>query len=139
MSADMENRDSCPYFSIQASPEEIALVRDLMAWAKKPAQLPETAPGGTVSLNITAINNTGVDAASIKLTLLDPDKNVIAEQTVGASLAAGASATVPFFYAAPTTAPVGIYHVDYTLLDAAGVAIQPRVETDSGRFAVSNP
>ncbi len=131
----------------QASAEEIALVRDMIAWAKRPATMPEAKPGGAVSLTVSVVNNTGVDAASVRLIVLDPNRNVMAEQTVGASIAAGQGATVPFTYTVPAIIPpnpplgkggVGIYHVDYTLIDAAGNLIQPRAETESGRLAVEN-
>lgn len=90
----------------------------------------------------------GFDAASARLTVLDPDRNVVYEETVATSVTAGASATVAFTYTVPPIIPpaplsgkggVGIWHVDYTLLYANGHIIQPQAETDSGRFVVANP
>lgn len=70
------------YGHSQASLEEIALVRDLVAWAKKPTQLPDAALGGTANVSVIAVNQTTLDATQVKLTLLDPDRNVLSEQSV---------------------------------------------------------
>lgn len=123
----------------QASSEEIALVRDVIAWAKKPAALPEIRPGETVSLSLSLINNTATDAAQVKFTVLNPNKAVIAEQTASVSVSGGQTAVAPFTYTSSTASPLGIWYVDYTLLDAQGNTIQPRAETDSGRFVINNP
>jgi|WetSurMetagenome_2_1015567.scaffolds.fasta_scaffold13053_4 hypothetical protein len=124
----------------QATSEETALVRDMIAWAKKPAQLPEIGLGQSVSLPVTLTNITDLQAASAKLIIYDPDRTAAqSEQAVSVSLATGASATVTAQYAAPANAKLGIYHVDYILYDTQGNVVQPPAETDSGRFVVSNP
>ena len=124
------------YSRSQASKEEIALVRDMISWAKKPAQLPEVRPSGTVSLNITVVNNSTTDATRVKLTVINPDRNIITEQTISASIPAGQSATIPFSYTTTSNSPLGIWWVDYTILDSGGNIIQPQTETDSGRFII---
>lgn len=53
----------------QASQEEIALVRDLLSWAKKPAQLPELRQGEPLTLPVTLLNSTSTDAALVRLQL----------------------------------------------------------------------
>jgi len=124
----------------QASQEEIALIRDLLSWAKKPVALPEIKPGETVSLSVTLSNSTATDAASIKLQTWNPDRStLLLEQAVSISIPAGQSLVSNVTWQAPPNAPLGIYHIDYILLDAAGNIIQPQAETDSGRFVVSNP
>jgi hypothetical protein len=71
----------------QASQEEIALVRDILSWAKKPASLPEIKPGETVSLPVTLSNSTATDAASIKLQIWNPDRStLLLEQTVSVAI-----------------------------------------------------
>lgn len=82
------------------------------------------------------VNNTSLDATQVKITVLDPHKNTITEQTASTSVAAGQTATIPFSYTSSSTSALGIYHIDYTLLDASGNIIQPQAETDSGRFVV---
>jgi tripartite motif-containing protein 71 len=84
-------------------------------------------------------NLTDVDAASVKLIFLDPSRKVIQEQPLSVALPAGQSITVPVPYTTPLSSALGIYHVDYILLDRQGNIIQPQAETDSGRFVVSNP
>ena len=115
------------------------IIRDLISWAKKPAELPEIKPGEMVSFSITATNNTDTDASQVKLLILDPDRNIITEQTVNTAVPAGGTAAIPVTYTTAGTAPLGIWHVDYELLDSSGNIIQPEAETDSGRFVVSNP
>lgn len=123
----------------QANSTEINLVQNIISWAKRPATLPEIRPGETVELNINLSNFTDISAALVKFTILDPGRKVISEQTQGVSLSAGQAAAVPLSYISSSTSALGIYHVDYTLLDAQGNTIQPQAETDSGRFVVSNP
>jgi sugar lactone lactonase YvrE len=121
----------------QASSEEIALVRDMIAWAKKPAVLPETTRSGTTALSIPVVNIRDVDAAAVKVLISTPDRSAIAsERTFSSSLPAGTPTELSISYSAPQDAPLGIYHVDYLLLDASGNVLQPQTETDSGRFAV---
>ena len=124
----------------QASIEELALVRDMISWAKKPATLPEVKPGETVSVSVTVKNVTTTDAGSIKFLIYNPDRTtVVSEQFLAVSIPAGFSSQLITHYASPITASLGIYHIDYELYDAASNIIQPQSETDSGRFVVSNP
>jgi DNA-binding beta-propeller fold protein YncE len=126
--------------SNQTSAGEIALVRDMISWAKKPAQLPEVRPGQTVSVSLEAVNNTALDAASVKVTVYSPDRaTLLSEQTITAAIPAGQADVIPVSYLTTLTSVLGIYHVDFELYDSAGIIIQPQAETDSGRFAVSNP
>lgn len=128
------------FASGQASAEEKALIRDIVAWAKKPTSLPEIRPGETVSLAVSVNNNAVVDAASVKVLIYDPDrKGVLSEQTMSQPVPAGGSSLLAVEYTSSPDAPLGIYHADYVLSDASGTAVQPQTETDSGRFAVSNP
>ncbi|NWF51912.1 MAG: hypothetical protein HXY47_02400, partial [Nitrospirae bacterium] len=126
------------YGHSQASKEEIALVRDLISWAKKPATLQEIKPGETITINISVKNISTEDATSIKFLIHDPDrKNLLKEETVSVFIPSGSSTYFATQYIAPQTAPLGIYHIDYELYDAYGILIQPETETDSGRFVIS--
>jgi sugar lactone lactonase YvrE len=128
------------YGHSQASTEEIALVRDMISWAKAPSELPEFSPGEAVTLNISIINLTDTGASSARLVVYNPDRSeILYERTVGMALSSGQSATVPISYQTTASSPLGIYHVDYQLLDSSGNVIQPEAETDTGRFAVSSP
>src|SRR3989304_3592560 len=128
------------YSHSQASKEEIALIRDMISWAKEPEQLPEIKQGETVSVTVAVMNSTTTDASSIKLLIYYPDrKNVLTDQTITTSIFAGQSTTISISYASASTSALGIYHIDYELYDAQGNIIQPQAETDSGRFVVSNP
>ncbi len=124
----------------QASDDEKALVRDLISWAKSPAQLPEVRPGDpvSVSLQVLATNATSTAATSVKIRVLDPNRaQVLSEQTSAVAIPVGQSVEIPISFSSPATT-LGIYHTDYILLDAQGNIIQPQAETDSGRFVVSN-
>jgi hypothetical protein len=128
------------YGHSQASKDEIALVRDIISWAKKPTILPEIKPGETLSVNVSLTNNSTTDAASVKLLIYDPDrKDLLKEETISTFISPGSSTQLLIQCATPTTASLGIYHIDYELYDAQGNVIQPQAETDSGRFVVSNP
>ena len=124
----------------QAFSEEIALIRDMISWAKKPDQLPEVKPGQSVSVSVSVTNSAANDATSLKFHIYNPDRTtLLSEQTVSASVPAGQSVTIRVTYATTLDSALGVYHVDYTLFDAQSNIIQPQAETDSGRFAVSNP
>ena len=124
----------------QASQDEIALIRDLLSWAKKPAILPEMKQGETMSLSVTLTNSTATDASSIKLQIWNPDRTILlSEQTMDLAIPAGESVVTNVNWRAAVTAGLGIYHVDYILLDVQRNIIQPQAETDSGRFVISNP
>ena len=124
----------------QAFSEEVALIRDMISWAKKPAQLPETKPGQSVSVSVSVANYTTSNASSLKFLIYNPDRTtVLSERSVAASIPAGQSATTPATYTTAPSSTLGIYHIDYILYDSSGTIIQPQAETDSGRFVVSNP
>ncbi|MBM3302706.1 MAG: hypothetical protein FJY85_22490, partial [Deltaproteobacteria bacterium] len=122
----------------QASSEEIALIRDVVTWAKAPAELSETEPGGTVTVQVTVKNFAAKDAASVKFYVYPPNRDeVLGSQAATVAVPAGQSATIPV--TAPSSSALGIYHIDYELIDSNGDVIQPEAETDSGRFVASNP
>ncbi|HEY3308285.1 MAG TPA: CARDB domain-containing protein [Desulfuromonadaceae bacterium] len=124
----------------QASAEEIALVRDMLAWAKKPVLLPENKAGEMANVQLAVTNTTATDAVQVKAIVLNPDRSsTIFEQTLSQPLDAGQSGIVNMVIATDSSWLLGIHHVDYLLLDSKGNVIQPQAETDSGRFAVISP
>ncbi len=124
----------------QASSEELAIVRDIIAWAKSPGDLPEASPGGVVEFPIEVVNRSGREASSVRLLVFAPGRGtLVAEHVKPLSLGPGMSANVAFSFATDSRSPLGIYHVDYLLMDAAGGVVQPQSETDSGRFVVADP
>ena len=117
-----------------------AIIRDAIAWAEKPADLPIHLPGSSASLDLTVRNPGPVAAAQVKLLLMSPSRDrVMSEQTVPAAVPAGGSIEVPFSHAFLANTELGIYHIDYQLLDAAGETLQPVLEDDSGRIVVAQP
>ena len=128
------------YGHSQASKEEIALVRDMISWAKKPDQLPEIKQSETVSVSLSVKNNVDVNASSVKYFIYNPDRTtLLLEETHTTSIPPGQSLIVPVSYTTSSSSELGIYHIDYELYDIQGNVIQPNAETDSGRFVVSNP
>ncbi len=123
----------------QASAEERSLVRDMITWAKSAVLLPDIKPGETASLLLVVSNTTTTDASYVQLKVLDPAKNVQLTQDISQLVPAGQLISVPFMFASSSASPVGIWQIDYTLLDNHGNIIQSLAETDSGRFVVNNP
>ena len=124
----------------QTSQEEIALVRDMLSWAKKPVELPEIKPADSISVPVSLTNSTATDSASIKLQIWNPDRTTLLyEQPISLNIPTGQPATTNVTWQAPSDAVLGIYHIDYILMDSVGNVIQPQAETDTGRFVVSNP
>ncbi len=124
----------------QASQEEVALVRDILTWAKRPSLLPEVRAGDTATVPIELRNTTSTAAASAMLQIFTPDRStLLSEQLITFPIPADQTAITTVSWQSPAGARLGIYHIDYILLDAAGNVIQPQAETDSGRFVVSRP
>jgi sugar lactone lactonase YvrE len=123
----------------QANQMEINFIQNIISWAKKPGNLVEVKREEVVNLDLDISNFTDMNAASIKFSFLDPSRKVISELTQGIAMAAGQSTSIPVTYTITSTSVLGIYHIDYTLLDSSANIIQPQAETDSGRFVVSNP
>ena len=123
----------------QANQAEINLVQNIISWAKKPEILHEVKSGEIVSVPVSVTNYMDTNASAVKFTVLNPFRAVLNDSTHTISIAAGQTISIPFSYPLAPNAVLGIYHIDYTLLDGQGNIIQPQAETDSGRFVVSNP
>ncbi len=117
----------------QAARSEVALLRDLLAYARKPQVLPEYVPGDIARIPVNVSNRGNVSAREVVFTIVDPEKNVLANVSMNLSLAPGESRRVEFEYLIPQK--TGIYWVDYALVDASGNVTQVTYEAE--RFAVS--
>jgi len=60
-----------------------------------------------------------------KVTILDPSRKIIGEQTHVVSVPAGQSAAIPVTYTTTQDSPLGIYHIDYILYDSSGKLSAP--------------
>ncbi len=110
----------------------------MISWAKKTAELPQIGPGETISLNIPVTNSMDSDASSVKLQIYSPARStLLADQVIAGNVPASGSTGIATQFAIPGNGSLGIYHIDYMLLDAQGAIVQPQTETDSGRFVVS--
>lgn len=127
------------YSHSQANQEEINLVRNIISWAKKPAALLEIKPGQTANLTVNVANYMDTNASSVKMTVLSPSGTVVKEDVQSMALSAGQLSSISYVFASQANTALGIYRIDYTLLDGQGNILQAEAETDSGRFAVSNP
>jgi uncharacterized membrane protein/streptogramin lyase len=124
----------------QANKSEINLVANIISWAKKPAELPQIRPGETLSLNIPVANVMDSDAASTKLKIYSAARStLLAEQNITGHVPASGSTVIATQVSIPGNGSLGIYHVDYVLLDTQSAIVQPQTEVDSGRFVVSKP
>lgn len=116
------------------------LVRDILAWAREPADLPWHAPGGGLVLSVPVANRGVSASASVVLRLLSPSRDrVLAEATVANVTEPRRDGSVRWNLRLPGDAPRGIHHVSYTLLDADGRVVQPAVESPEARVVVGEP
>ena len=122
----------------QLTRAERSLVRDLISWAKDPdKEIPEYEPGDLVEEQLSVTNNqlNTQTAATARIDIIEPDREILDVQDIPISLAPGESTTILFDYQSPVTdCPLGIWWADYSLLDYIGDEIQPRMEGE--RFAV---
>ncbi|MBI2565578.1 MAG: hypothetical protein HYV63_00915 [Candidatus Schekmanbacteria bacterium] len=124
----------------QASAEEIALVRDLVTWALRPAALPRAGAGQSIALSLSLENGSGITGTGARVRVWDPDGVVeIAGATRDAMVPAGGSGRAAIDVTLPADAVLGIYRAEYEILDASGRPIYGPVEALDGRFYVARP
>ena len=123
------------YSVSQYTQDEISLIRDIISWAKKPAELPEMEPGGAASVTVPVVNSTGEDVGSVKIFIRNPAGNVVKEFNVPTSIGSGDVSEVTVTYESDTTSPLGIWWVNYELLDENGNSLQ--AEYEGARFALA--
>ena len=123
------------YSVSQYTAQEVALIRDIVAWAKKPMTLPEAQPGEAVTVPVTATNTSSSDGATIKIVVRDPSKNIVTEIVNAMTIPAGGSVELTIPYSLQAAAPLGIWWVNYAVLDDKGSIIQP--EQEGARFVIA--
>ncbi|MEK7813120.1 MAG: hypothetical protein AAB296_05105, partial [Candidatus Desantisbacteria bacterium] len=120
----------------QTSNQEIKLIRDLISWAKDlNKEIPEFKSGDPISLNVHGTNNTDNYANKVILTLIDPDRNIIATQSITTAIPPHQTILIPFKQEQTLQLQTGILWIDYELQDSTGNTIQP--QTEGERFTVS--
>jgi hypothetical protein len=122
------------YDNHAASASGKKLLRDLVAWAVAPADLPEFAVGtGAVSLNISLANPGNSTATKAVFTAIDPDRNIAATAEQSVSIARNSTGSANWAVGAEQKS--GIWWLDYALYNATGALL--RQAFDAERFAVS--
>ncbi|HET6444925.1 MAG TPA: RHS repeat-associated core domain-containing protein, partial [candidate division Zixibacteria bacterium] len=125
----------------QYSRHDYQVWRDLVAWSTLGAlegydhSFPDFAPAEQVTGTVQMLNLTGQEAAAVRLVTLDPYKNIAGEQTITTTVTAGVPSSLPFTTTAAS--PLGVWAVDYVLLDGDGYAIQD--QAIGAAFIVSDP
>jgi hypothetical protein len=124
----------------QAMTGGLEIVRDLITWARDPeGPIPVVSAGETVRLGVEVFNRSARPSSVARLRAWTPSRErVTEERDVVVALRPGARTSVPFALTVGAEWPLGIHHLDFELRDAAG-AVQPEVESASGRFAVATP
>ncbi|MBN1812970.1 MAG: hypothetical protein JXA14_14135, partial [Anaerolineae bacterium] len=113
------------------------LLRDLITWAVAPEDVPQFDPGVPVALEIPVINTSAFTGTSVSLQLVDPARQVVLTRTVHVTIPVGASVSVPFTTAAPSTGGLGLWRVDARVLAANGYRLTERQQVT--RYAVADP
>ncbi|MEX1019632.1 MAG: PQQ-binding-like beta-propeller repeat protein [Litorilinea sp.] len=121
----------------QTSPQVRDLFRDVVRWGVNPADLPDMRPNGAVQVPVTVINHSPTPVSQVRFVVRDPNEQEIARlDPVGLNLQAGSEQLATPTVNAPA-GPLGIWRVNYELLDDDGEIIQE--ETIGSRFTVSDP
>ncbi|MDI6782162.1 MAG: hypothetical protein QME49_08690, partial [bacterium] len=92
-------------------------------------------PGEEVDLKVEVTNNTDKSANKAILTLIDPDRNIIATQTITAFIPPHSTAKITYHPLISIHSTLGIWWIDYELQDIADNTIQP--QTEGSQFAIS--
>ncbi len=124
----------------RSGPGRPDVLRDLLSWARDPADLPWHAPGTEVKLAVPLGNRAQGSSDAAILRLLSPARDRIeAESTVSARVGPREDVVVTWSVRLPDNVPRGIHHVTYALLDAHGGTLQPAVESPTARVVVGTP
>ena len=125
----------------QHTRDDHRLWRDLIAWATLGSlnsydhTLPEFGPGEAATVEVTIDNASGIEAQTIRLILLDPDKQIVDQEEISQPVAGGSATTLN--HNLTTGSALGIWTLDYVLLDENGNAVQ--AQASGAAFAVSDP
>jgi len=121
------------YGMYNATRDDKIIVRDLVAWSKGAADMSGYSPGERLTVTQKIKNVMRSDATQIKLTVVDPDRNEVTSTILPAAIASMDETEAGLTIVAPDK--LGIYFVDYSLLDDKGDVVQP--QTEGARFAVA--
>ncbi|MHB8846139.1 MAG: CARDB domain-containing protein [Nitrospirota bacterium] len=110
-------------------PEEKTLVRNMVLWAKSGGALPRLQPGRQFTTNLKALRPQQGEAASARVMIMGPDGGRPKEERTLAIAFTGPTATLPFSWWIPVDMPAGIYHLEYTLVDANKRQLSPAAES----------
>lgn len=121
-------------------PVEKALIRDLLFWARSPAQVVQAMPGEHLNFNLTIPGPEQGEASQVRLMVLASDNGKIMSARVAPlSIKTGQSQSLAFTFDVPADARPGTYHMEYILQNPAGQDLSSRIETEAGRFSVGQP
>jgi len=121
------------YGMYSATRDDKIIVRDLVAWSKDSTDVPDYNPGERLTVTQKVKNVMRSDATQIKLTVVDPDRNEVTSTILPVAIASMDETEAGLTIVAPDK--LGIYFVDYTLLDEDRHVVQPH--TEGARFAIS--
>ena len=127
----------------QLNEDEKRLLRDLLSWGRDFGVLPEIAPGGTLDVDVPVVySNTGGMTATVtkvRLKLRNPNRQQLKMVEIPAELTPGGSLTASFNFndldKSLSQNMLGIWWVNYELVDAAGQVVQ--AEQEGQRVALS--
>jgi len=123
----------------QATRDEINLIRDLISWSKAPQkEIPRykrEVPGQAIAINIPVElkNFENAETNLCVITLRDPDKNLVETRVLEFTLEPEEDYPVVLF-STTISDTLGIWWVNYSLLDAEGNIVQEEMEGE--RFSV---
>jgi hypothetical protein len=120
--------------------EEKVLLRDILGWAKSPANIVQTSAGDELTIPLSVQGPELGEASAVKVFIIGPDATRGQhEEIIEASIKADQFVPLKVRYTVPTDIQPGLYHIEYLLLDAAGHALGARLESNALRFAVGQP
>ncbi|MFN2189396.1 MAG: RHS repeat-associated core domain-containing protein, partial [Candidatus Promineifilaceae bacterium] len=122
----------------QVSQDARILIRDILSWAFDPSEvLAELDPGQLLDLPLEVVNETSQDAAKIEFTIRRPDRGTAYTTIVDVGVPANGTTTTNITWPTPGSAQLGIWWIEYALLDSAETPLQDRAA--GGRFVISDP
>ncbi len=112
------------------------IVRDMLRWAQKPADLPEFSPGNPIALSSGLTNQVAEPSTFAEITILNPDSQIIRTEILEKHIEPGQTDTVAFSVE-NIPGDLGIWTVKAVLLNGDHIPIQAEAPAD--RFVVSDP
>ncbi|MBI4652330.1 hypothetical protein HY745_13860, partial [Candidatus Desantisbacteria bacterium] len=121
----------------QASTSGKALLRNIITWARNSVEMIEYRPGSSINIPITITNKTEKESASVSVSVsvLTPDG--AEKEKIPLNLPLQKGETGAYTYTGTAGQELGIWRIEYALLDSAGIEMQK--ESAGANFAVSSP